>query len=204
MNNPLTFNNTEFGTLEVIMIDRKEYFPAIQCAEILGYSNPRDAIIKHCNEKGVVNRDVLTEGGMQAKKYITEGNLYRLIVRSNLPAAEKFESWIMDEVLPSIRKTGSYSISEKEKSPAEQQLTELKNMRLQSEIERERLELEYERLRQEIAEEKFFKMSASFRELKGATTVSNLPPELMMRVDDVFRWWNGLPMLMKPIEGNSP
>jgi prophage antirepressor-like protein len=100
------FNNPEFGSLELLLEDDKIYFPATKCAEILGYTNPRDAIIRHC--KGVVIHDSLTDGGMQKIRYIPEGDLYRLIIRSKLPAAENFEHWVFDEVLPTIRKYGMY------------------------------------------------------------------------------------------------
>lgn len=100
------FENSEFGKLNVLVIDGKEYFPAIECAKILGYANPRDAVSKHC--KGVAKRDSLTSGGTQTKSYILEGDLYRLIIKSKLPSAERFEKWVMEEVLPSIRKHGGY------------------------------------------------------------------------------------------------
>ena len=74
----------------------------------LGYALPRKAIQDHCKAKGVLKRNTLTNGGKQELVFIDEGNLYRLITHSKLPEAEKFESWVFDEVLPSIRKTGSY------------------------------------------------------------------------------------------------
>lgn len=106
MNELKVFQNSEFGELGVMMIDGKEYFPAIQCAEILGYTNPRKAIRDHC-EGGTIC-SLPTNGGVQDIKYIPEGDLYRLIVRSKLPAAKKFERWVFDEVLPEIRRTGGY------------------------------------------------------------------------------------------------
>ena len=108
MNELKIFQNSEFGELGVMTIDGKEYFPAIQCAQILGYSNPRKAVIDHCEIEGVTKRYVPTSGGTQEVKYIIEGNPYRLIVRSKLPAAKKFERWVFDEVLPEIRRTGGY------------------------------------------------------------------------------------------------
>lgn len=100
------FENSEFGKLNVLVIDGKEYFPATECAKILGYTNPRKAVIDHC--KGVTKCDTLTSGGTQTKSYILEGDLYRLIIKSKLPSAERFEKWVMEEVLPSIRKYGGY------------------------------------------------------------------------------------------------
>ena len=108
MNDLKVFSNSEFGELGVMVIDGKEWFPAHQCAKILGYSNPRDAVHRHCKTEGVVKHDTPTESGVQSVNYINEGNLYRLIVSSKLPAAEKFERWIFDIVLPSIRHNGGY------------------------------------------------------------------------------------------------
>ena len=102
------FQNSEFGELGIMMIDGKEYFPATQCAKILGYADPFKAIKQHCNEKGWVICPLLTNGGIQNVKFINEGNLYRLIIRSKIPSATKFESWVFDEVLPEIRHTGAY------------------------------------------------------------------------------------------------
>ena len=100
------FHSDEFGNFEVLTIDGKPYFPAKECAETLGYAKSRNAIDRHC--KGALKRGVLTNGGMQEKTYIPEGDLYRLIIRSKLPAAERFEMWVFDEVLPTIRKHGAY------------------------------------------------------------------------------------------------
>lgn len=119
MNELRVFENSEFGKLDIMLIDGKEYFPATDCARILGYTNPRDAIARHC--KGCVKHDgvslttnqhgTTTEQTVE-KSYIPEGDLYRLIIRSKLPAAERFEKWVFDEVLPAIRKTGGYIAGE--------------------------------------------------------------------------------------------
>jgi prophage antirepressor-like protein len=106
MNELQFFNSEEFGEIRTIEIDGKPYFVGTDVAKALGYNNPRDAVSRHC--KGVVKRDTPTSSGIQSMSYINEGDLYRLIMKSKLPSAEKFESWVMDEVLPIIRKTGSY------------------------------------------------------------------------------------------------
>ncbi|WP_371874981.1 phage antirepressor [Staphylococcus chromogenes] len=104
------FQNSQFGELEILTIDNKEWFPAIKVAEILGYTNPRKAIRDHAKERGVTIRSVIDSlGRNQDKKFIDEGNLYRLITRSKLPQAEQFEEWVFDEVLPAIRKHGIYA-----------------------------------------------------------------------------------------------
>ena len=106
MNSLQIFNSEEFGEVRTVEIDRKPYFVANDVARALGYKRPADAVTAHC--KGSVKHRYLTDGGEQELKVIPEGDIYRLTVRSKLPSAEKFESWVMDEVLPTIRKTGSY------------------------------------------------------------------------------------------------
>ena len=106
MNELQIFNSGEFGEIRTIEIDGKPYFVGTDVAKALGYSNPRKAILDHC--KGVTKRDTPTSSGIQSMSYINEGDLYRLIMKSKLPSAEKFESWVVNEVLPTIRKTGSY------------------------------------------------------------------------------------------------
>lgn len=107
------FHNKEFGDLDILMIGDKPYFPATECAVILGYADPHKAVKQHTKKDGWVNRPVIDRlGRTQEKKYINEGNLYRLIARSKLPAAERFEKWVFDEVLPCIRKYGAYATSD--------------------------------------------------------------------------------------------
>ena len=111
MNSMQIFENQEFGSVRVIEEDGRPLFCGTDVAASLGYSNPRDALRRHC--KGVVKRDTLTEGGTQQLSFIPEGDIYRLITHSKLPTAEKFESWVFDEVLPSIRRHGAYMTPEK-------------------------------------------------------------------------------------------
>ena len=83
----------------------------------LGYKRPADAVTAHC--KGSVIRRLPTNGGEQPVKFIPEGDIYRLVIKSELPGAEKFESWIFDEVLPSIRKHGGYIANQENMTPEE-------------------------------------------------------------------------------------
>lgn len=105
-NGMLVFKNEEFGQVRVIDEGGKTLFCGADVAQALGYSNFRDAIRRHC--KGVVKRDSLTNGGAQSLSYIPEGDVYRLVTHSKLPSAEKFERWVFDDVLPTIRSTGGY------------------------------------------------------------------------------------------------
>ena len=104
------FNNGEFGSVRMIYEDGKVLFAASDTAKALGYKNVTDAICRHC--KGVVKHDTLTKGGKQQINFITEGDVYRLVTHSKLPSAERFESWVFDDVLPTLRKTGSYVMGE--------------------------------------------------------------------------------------------
>lgn len=132
MNELQIFNSAEFGEIRTAEIDGKPYFVGTDVAKALGYSNPRKAILDHC--KGVTKRDTPTSSGIQSMSYINEGDLYRLIMKSKLPSAEKFEAWVMDEVLPTIRKTGSY---QKPMTVAEQiQLLALGNQDHEERIEK--------------------------------------------------------------------
>lgn len=108
MNELQIFNSEEFGNIRTTEINGQPYFVASDVAKALGYSNPRKAIADHC--KGVTKRDTPTSSGVQSVSYINEGDMYRLIMKSKLPSAERFESWVMDEVLPTIRKTGGYHL----------------------------------------------------------------------------------------------
>lgn len=106
MNNIQIFNNTEFGEIRTAEIEGKPYFMATDIAKALGYTNPNKAINDHC--RAITKCATPISGKMQEVNFIPEGDVYRLIARSKLPQAEKFEKWVFDEVLPSIRKTGGY------------------------------------------------------------------------------------------------
>ena len=105
-----TFVNEEFGSVRTIEENGKILFCGSDVAKALGYRRPKDAINAHC--KGAVKRRLLTNGGAQEMKMISEGDVYRLISHSRLPSAEKFESWIFDDILPTIRRTGGYVANE--------------------------------------------------------------------------------------------
>ena len=133
MKNKVTvFNNEQFGQVRTIDENGKIYFCGKDVATALGYSRARDAINDHCLEKGAVKRRTLTNGGNQTLVFIDEGNLYRLITHSKLPEAEKFESWVFDEVLPSIRKTGKYEMKPSDDLKAQRVATAKKNADIRS------------------------------------------------------------------------
>ena len=104
-----TFNNTEFGEIRTIQKNGEVLFCGSDTARALGYADTAKAIKAHCKEDGWVICPVIDSMGReQQAKFINEGNVYRLIAHSKLPGAERFERWVFDEVLPSIRKNGAY------------------------------------------------------------------------------------------------
>ena len=106
MNDLQIFTNPDFGAVRTIEENGAVMFCGSDVAKALGYSNPRDAISRHC--KGVVKRDTPTESGMQEMSFIPESDLYRLVFGSKLPRAERFTDWVTEEILPTIRKHGAY------------------------------------------------------------------------------------------------
>jgi len=104
------FNNDVFGSMRIIDIEGKPYMVAQDIAKALGYSAPRNAVAAHC--KGALKQCILTNGGYQDVTVIPQGDVYRLIVRSKLPNAEKFESWVFDEVIPTVVNEGHYETPE--------------------------------------------------------------------------------------------
>lgn len=115
----LTIMTSElFGEVRFAEIDGKPYAVANDVAKALGYTNPSKATNDHCkNSIKVWGNDSL--GRRQEFKAIPEGDIYRLIIRSKLPGADKFERWVFDEVIPQIRKTGGYIPVTQEMSDAE-------------------------------------------------------------------------------------
>ncbi len=110
MNELQIFENSEFGSVRTAEIDGKPYFMASDVAKALGYSRPNDAVSAHC--RATVKHSTHISGKMQEVNFIPEGDIYRLVIKSQLPEAERFERWVFDEVLPSIRKHGMYAEDE--------------------------------------------------------------------------------------------
>jgi prophage antirepressor-like protein len=116
------FENAEFGKVRTIVKGGEPYFVGKDVAEILGYSNTRDALAKHVDDED--KNTVAIRDGIQGNPNLTiinESGVYALIFGSKLPAAKKFKRWVTSEVLPSIRKTGSYSTIPKERSEFKEQ-----------------------------------------------------------------------------------
>ena len=109
MSNLTVFKNEDFGDIRATLVDNQPYFCLADVCRILDIKNARDCR-KRLKDKGVASTDTLTEGGLQAMIFVDESNLYRCIFQSRKSEAEKFQDWVTEEVLPEIRKTGSYSL----------------------------------------------------------------------------------------------
>ena len=114
MNQMEIFKNPEFGSVRVIEENGKYLFCGLDVTAALGYKDSAKALKAHCTSDGWAFYPLIDNvGRTQQTRFISEGNLYRLIVHSKLPSAEQFEQWVFDEVLPTIRKHGAYLTKEK-------------------------------------------------------------------------------------------
>lgn len=113
MNELQVFHNDEFGSVRTLTINGDPYFVGKDVADILGYSNSRDALSRHVDDEDK-NSVVIHDGipGNHNQVVINESGLYSLILSSKLPAAKRFKRWVTAEVLPSIRRHGMYAIDE--------------------------------------------------------------------------------------------
>lgn len=102
------FQNDRFGEVRVTEVNGEPMFAATDVCNVLGYSNPSKAISDHVDEDERYNQSLERGGNML---FITESGLYSIILRSNKPNAKPFRKWVTSEVLPSIRKTGSYTMA---------------------------------------------------------------------------------------------
>ena len=107
------FENEEFGSVRTMEINGEPYFVGKDVAEILGYANTSKALIDHVDDEDKLNNETLSSLGQRGGWLINESGLYSLILSSKLPTAKKFKRWVTSEILPAIRKTGSYSIQSK-------------------------------------------------------------------------------------------
>lgn len=121
MNELRIFNNADFGDVRTVEKDGNIWFVGKDVAEALGYARTADAVKAHidADDKGVC--DLPTPGGRQETTIINESGLYSLVLSSKLPSAKAFKRWITSEVIPSIRKTGSYNKPSKQPTTQQEQ-----------------------------------------------------------------------------------
>lgn len=110
MNELQVFTNPEFGQVRTVTIEEEPWFVGKDVAVALGYSNTKDALHRHVDPEDKGGSQITTPSGEQTMTIINESGLYALIFGSKLESAKRFKHWVTHEVLPAIRKTGSYSI----------------------------------------------------------------------------------------------
>lgn len=128
MNELRIFNNADFGDIRTVEQDGGIWFVGKDIAEALGYSNPSNAVISHVDDEDKLRTQIKYAGQNREVSIINESGLYSLVLSSKLPSAKAFKRWITSEVIPSIRKTGSYNKPSKE--PTTQQAQRAKAMLL--------------------------------------------------------------------------
>ena len=109
MNNLQVFNNEEFGQIRTMVIDGEPWFVGKDVAEALGYERPTDTVRKRVDDEDRGISKMETPSGKQEMTIINESGLYTLVLGSKLDSAKRFKRWVTSEVLPAIRKTGSYN-----------------------------------------------------------------------------------------------
>ena len=122
MNDLVIFNNEEFGLVRTIMIDDEPWFIGKDVAIALGYKDTSDALKVHVDSEDKLSRSIADSGQNRKMYVINESGLYSLILSSKLKKSKQFKHWVTSEVLPSIRKTGSYSIDKKSSNKTQMQI----------------------------------------------------------------------------------
>lgn len=112
MNELQIFENEDFGEIRTVTINNEPWFVGKDVTDILGYTNSSKALADHVDEEDKLNNESLSSLGQRGGWLINESGLYSLILSSKMPTAKKFKRWVTSEVLPSLRKTGSYTIKE--------------------------------------------------------------------------------------------
>jgi anti-repressor protein len=176
--NQISIFDFEKQPVRTVIIDSEIWFVASDVTRILGYVNGKQAIIEHC--KGVYKKYPLkTSGGMQDLSIIDESGLYKLVLASKKPNAIKFKEWVTEKILPSIRKTGSYSVTpKKELSIEEMTLLVIQNM--QSKIADQSKQLEEQKPKVEFAEK--------IVNTKNGVSIGDFAKAIGMGQNKLFDW----------------
>lgn len=147
MENIQVFNNSEFGDIRTVQLNNETYFVGRDVANALGYSKARNAIAIHVSDDDKKDAPIQgTLGGTQQMTVINESGLYSLVLSSKLESAKRFKHWVTSEVLPTLRKTGSYGM------PQGKELLALAVIEAQKTIEEKDKEIERMRPKEVFAD----------------------------------------------------
>lgn len=179
-NNPesqISIFDFEKQPVRTVIIDNEIWFVASDVTKILGYLDGRKAIITHT--KGSFKMKLPTKGGLQELTLINESDLYLLVLKSETNNSKKFQEWVTSKVLPSIRKTGSYSVTpKKELSIEEMTLLVIQNM--QSKIADQQKQLEEQKPKVEFAEK--------IVNTKNGVSIGDFAKAIGMGQNKLFDW----------------
>ena len=200
------FNNTEFGDVTVVEIENEVFFLGKEVAEILGYSRPQKAVNDHVdyedkkrlNFKACPNpvlANLWKGNDYSDKTLINESGFYSLILSSKLPSAKKFKHWVTSEILPSIRKTGSYTILNNKEECKKELAYQLLIGGIDSvEAHKKLLEIETRPLLEKIEEDKPMVALAEVRLDKGnSISLTDVTKSLGLKRGQITKWakYNG-------------
>lgn len=181
------FKNEKLGTIRVAFVNGKIMFCGVDVAKALEYKDPTSAVAKHCKSGELLYQPHANFGGTRIR-FIGEGDMYRLIMKSETKKADEFQTWVCDEVLPQIARTGFYSVTEK--VPSYQIEDRIKRAERWIEEEKERLYLvqENEKLEKEkdkaVKESNYHKMSSQILDVIANTGESILVRKFAKMIND--------------------
>lgn len=175
------FKSVEFGSVRTLEIDRVIYFVGKDVAQALGYADTNKAIAMHVDDEDKLNDKTASSLGQRGGWLITESGLYSLILSSKLPTAKKFKHWVTAEILPSIRKTGSYS-----EINLEEIITRTATA-VAAEIAKQFITASQQETKSSA---KPVKKIAKAYKYSTPSKISTLPPEIKEQVDEMLRSGN--------------
>lgn len=182
MNEVTIFENPKFGKVRTILINDEPYFVGKDVAEILSYTDTFGALKKHVDnedKQNCQNDSFETPRGMTV---INESGLYSLILSSKLPKAKKFKRWVTSEVLPTIRKTGSYSIQNKPDSYTIDDPIERAKRWIEETEARKALEIKIKENEPKVA------LADKRLDKKGCLSITDATPSLNLKKGYITRW----------------
>lgn len=183
MNEVTIFENPEFGKVRTLMIDGEPYFIGKDVATILGYAKPLNAITTHVDTDDSLKQGLADNlGRIQQTILINESGLYSLILSSKLPKAKKFKRWVTSEVLPTIRKTGSYSMQNKPDSYTIEDPIERAKRWIEEAEARKALEIKIKENEPKVA------LADKRLDKKGCLSITDATQSLNLKKGYITRW----------------